>query len=1090
MTKRLSAGVLLFALGAMLATTAYAERPQGREWRPGDLDPRTDSSVPLFFRSSAGTTWVSVGQNCADGDTANSTHSPDEVWCFEGTNGDSTWPNVPGAQDTGSRREDWDHWSKFAPPLPPASKWQVTTFEPSGVGSDNNAFCGCTGVATGCEDVAFWVFQNGYGDDWNFSLELDMTGQNANAGGTIEFDLRYDTECNYDYLYLEYLNNSSGNWEAVTDTAGTDAIFNAVSGNPDTNNGGSGRECGDDIYGNSDQKDLGSGNQPYYGNSAWLTDVTFPLPAQSGGITLRWRGFSDGAWSDADGRGDTDGIGAIDNVSITFTGSGSVVSDAFDSGDFNGVAATIGTAAWDPKGLEGNSYDGWQLQFDPQYKNKGNTCTFSDNWMWAAKPEGGPIPANGFSYYLVTPVIDCDGWTGGLIEYASYLCADDARDDYSNQLARFYDSAQGQWGLWQDFDGFITFAGCEFWNMNATDDLSTYLGTDIDSLQVAYEMLDVSQDGEFSWGKHGGVQYLIDNVSIGSFDASATQFTTAGINIFADTYSRVDPAHTPFLQNAEQGMWPTRNFSDQDSLEVEVTDVDGITDGNVTIHWRIAENDPPTFGAWNSKAMNFSQPLAPPVGDQGVYRTTFGNDGSEDYSGSTGDGLIWDAGTTVEYYVKALDDAANPTTTFPAAAADLVDPAYFRFEVLPFAGRTVGGNNERILIVDDYTRLFLDFENSNGFEATGGAGFGNFTDPVFDQPEDMVERALGLMYGIANPESLPQWDIYDVQGAGSSVQCEPRVISALPGIGGIGNDLGIPVYDAVIWMNGSFDAYSFADTTRLDLRTWLDSGGNLWSNGDDVARFLGTAGNDADSTIGFITDYFGMAFSNSADDATDNRVLNVVGEAGSSLDGCTFGIYGECPQRRAFDRIDLAPAGANNTPSVLMRYGAGGANDNGRVAVVKNQVFDGGSPTGVAIHAAFGLGAMLSDASRATILSKTFATDFGMFATNFDGGNNGVDVPQISGLAGFDLAGASPNPFNANTDISFTVPSRSHVSIEVYNILGQKVRTLVDETLEGDSYVREWDGRTDNGERVSSGIYFYKMVAGQFSATQKAVLLK
>jgi flagellar hook assembly protein FlgD len=52
------------------------------------------------------------------------------------------------------------------------------------------------------------------------------------------------------------------------------------------------------------------------------------------------------------------------------------------------------------------------------------------------------------------------------------------------------------------------------------------------------------------------------------------------------------------------------------------------------------------------------------------------------------------------------------------------------------------------------------------------------------------------------------------------------------------------------------------------------------------------------------------------------------------------------------------------------------------------------------------------------------------------------------------------------------------------------VKTLVDENMEANSYVRNWDGRSDNGAQVSSGIYFYKMVAGEFSATKKAVLLK
>ncbi|MEZ5066540.1 MAG: T9SS type A sorting domain-containing protein [bacterium] len=1099
MTKRLSAGVLLLALGAMVATTAYAERPRSREWRGGELNPATNSSVPLFFRSSAGTTWVSVGQNCAPEDTANSTHSQAEVWCFEGANGDSTWPNVPVGQNTGSKHETWDHWSKFAPPIPPSSKWHASTLDPNPFqGTDPySAWCGCDSLGTnpGCTDVAFWIFKKGYGDDWNYSLTLTMTGQNASTGGTIRFDLNYDTECNYDYLYLEYFNNTTAKWELVTGPNGP-AIFNAVSGNPDSNNGGTGRACGDDYFGSSDQADLGGGNIPYYGNSVWLNDVTFPMPAQAGGMQLRWRGFSDGAWSDADGRGDTDGIARIDDVRVTFASTGNVVTDDFSDGSIETGASlklnggAPGTITWTAGGLEGNTWDSWHMEFDPNYKNKGATCNFSDDWMYTARPPSG-FPgtgdANGMSMFLVTPVIDCDGWTGGVMEYSNYLCAPDERDDYVNTHIRTYDASNG-WSLWTDFDGFITFAGCEFWNMNDGEDLSPYMAATIDSLQLGYEMLDISQPtGDFSWGKHGNVQWLIDNVSIGSFDGSATVFTARSIDIFADTYSYVDPAHTPFLQNSAQGMWPGTQLGSSDSLNVDVSDFDGFNPTNCRIYWHVSTVDPPVFGAWQNKAMNRSQPDNLGTAGAGTYRTTIGNNSGEDFCAPAG-GRIWCPGTTVEYYVKVIDNNTN-SATFPRAAAD-PEPAYFRFEVLPFANRTVGDLDERILIVDDYGRNFVDFENSTGFDPVGGAGFGAFSDPVFDQPEDMVERALGLVYGIATPEDNPAWDIYDVQGAGSSVQCEPRISSLQPNLGGIGDDTANPVYDAVIWINGSFDAYSFADTTRIDLKAWLDKGGHLWSNGDEVAKFLGTGGNDADSTIQFLSQYMGISFANIADDQTDNRVLNMCGAAGTSLDGVTLGIYGECPSRRAFDRLTQAPAGANQQITTLATYCAGGANDNGRAAIIKNVRLASGIPTGVCIHSGFGLGALVSDASRATLLAKTFVGDFGMWNMGYVGVNNGVDAPVVANGAGFDLAAASPNPFAQNTEIAFSVPSRSHVSIEVYNILGQKVRTLVNESLEANSYVRNWDGRSDAGERVSSGIYFYKMVAGDFNATRKAVLLK
>jgi hypothetical protein len=371
------------------------------------------------------------------------------------------------------------------------------------------------------------------------------------------------------------------------------------------------------------------------------------------------------------------------------------------------------------------------------------------------------------------------------------------------------------------------------------------------------------------------------------------------------------------------------------------------------------------------------------------------------------------------------------------------------------------------------------------FLATGGIGQGAFGTPITDQPEDMVERALSQLYG--GSELNPHWDKYDVQGAGSSVQCEPRGVSDVGnGLGAYMTDVITPYYDALIWLQGTFDGYSYADTTRLELGTYLDTGGCLFSTGDQVAFHLGTGGNDADSLIGFAVNYFGMSFPNAADEATGDRVLNVVGQG--SMAGITLGLYGECPIRRTFDRLTLSAADPAYTNTALMTYQASSvAADNGRIAAIKNVRTVGG---GTAAHFGFGIEALLNDTSRARVLAAFLGTDCGLTVNAVSGSNNGVDAPVISNGFGFNLAAARPNPFRDATSIQFAIPSTQQVSIEVYNILGQKVRTLVNERMEANSYVRDWDGRSDAGAEVSSGIYFYKMVAGEFSATKKAVLLK
>ena len=88
----------------------------------------------------------------------------------------------------------------------------------------------------------------------------------------------------------------------------------------------------------------------------------------------------------------------------------------------------------------------------------------------------------------------------------------------------------------------------------------------------------------------------------------------------------------------------------------------------------------------------------------------------------------------------------------------------------------------------------------------------------------------------------------------------------------------------------------------------------------------------------------------------------------------------------------------------------------------------------------------------------------------------------------------SPNPFNPSTTISFSIPEEIggavKVRLAVYNIRGQKVVTLVDELKESGQYSVNWNGRDSSGKRVSSGVFFYRINAGDFTAVRKMVIIK
>jgi hypothetical protein len=83
-----------------------------------------------------------------------------------------------------------------------------------------------------------------------------------------------------------------------------------------------------------------------------------------------------------------------------------------------------------------------------------------------------------------------------------------------------------------------------------------------------------------------------------------------------------------------------------------------------------------------------------------------------------------------------------------------------------------------------------------------------------------------------------------------------------------------------------------------------------------------------------------------------------------------------------------------------------------------------------------------------------------------------------------------PNPFNPETQISYDLPNDSWVKLSIYNIRGQKVKTLVDGFEAAGHKVVIWDGTNEEGEQVASGVYFYRLDAGEFTATKKIVLLR
>ncbi len=102
-----------------------------------------------------------------------------------------------------------------------------------------------------------------------------------------------------------------------------------------------------------------------------------------------------------------------------------------------------------------------------------------------------------------------------------------------------------------------------------------------------------------------------------------------------------------------------------------------------------------------------------------------------------------------------------------------------------------------------------------------------------------------------------------------------------------------------------------------------------------------------------------------------------------------------------------------------------------------------------------------------------------------DIGDDGDALPS-----GFSLSQNYPNPFNPTTQLRFSLPKKGHVKMDIYNIVGQIIRTLIDREYPAGEYSVEWDGNTADGNKAASGIYLMKFNTDSFSKSIKMVMMK
>ncbi len=286
-------------------------------------------------------------------------------------------------------------------------------------------------------------------------------------------------------------------------------------------------------------------------------------------------------------------------------------------------------------------------------------------------------------------------------------------------------------------------------------------------------------------------------------------------------------------------------------------------------------------------------------------------------------------------------------------------------------------------------------------------------------------------------------------------------------LGGNDND-----YGSGIAVDGSGSAYVTGMTSSTDFPT-LNSYQGTYQGGEDA--FVTKLSSSGNSLI-YSTYLGGSVYDNGYSIAIDGSgSAYVTGETAST----DFPTLNEYQTYQGGGDVFVTKLSSSGNILIYSTYIGGSANERAFSIAV-----DGSESAYVTGH--------IQSTDFPTL--NEYQTDQGgddAFVAKFEAFSVGVEEYDLDNLpSNFNIYQNYPNPFNPSTTIEFNLPTKSNVSINIYNLLGQEVQQLVNQEYSAGNYKVTWDGKTSTGVQTSSGIYLYRIETDDFVETKKMLLLK
>jgi len=950
-------------------------------------------------------------------------------------------------------------WTRFDRTAQPGLFWHVDDFAGLNGGDfgglvpregTKSMWCGAR-PDPGDEYMCGWSTPPGYGDNWDQSLESDPFPIQGIV--TVAYTGYFDSEAGWDWTYVDY-DAGGGNW---TNLATYDNKTDTIAVNE-------------------------------FGAVQLQTKI-------------RFRFSSDGNTSDMDGRWSSDGGAIIDSIFIADVG-GPINFEDFEGaivGDQH-VGIWHATAA-EAFGLYGGLMNNI-MEKDPCNDN------FGSQWVWfigspwpsASYPGlfdtpfcagGGGLEAPCMEEIIYSPVIDLTKYSTGRntvqdadippavlptlgqteLRWTNYSDHPLVNLVFSIWYVRSLDPVTDCPSPWENRH-FVTYGKGEYFSFAFNEPMGDLITSD--RIQVATgcrDMCDVWYLVNGNCAVHTPAPYH-DNMRLVRYRQVGPSWFYRDLDIAQDYFCLTPAAYGRFDAANDINPYGESPIRVGDSIVVECTAVlaGGLAeDGNgVRCYCNVRATDISPAARPNIYGPSLEGTVGHYISDDGSEWTTLRVDTA---IGATGvqveDTYMFDLndslfvrGYMIEYYFDAYD-ANGVRSTFPITADEGV---YFEMSFLP-----TGGSD--ILYVDDWAH--------RPYGDATGIGYGT------------SKRYWDAVFSAVLPASN-QPDVYQMNGP-SSLVSNGCARSASP-------QLFQEFYNVIIWDAGTAENGTICDGTtdsdKVDDCTLL----NTWmaNSEHDVGLFVLGEGVAYDfdqhltspQALELMATWCGV-------DLVDNNYYELTGGLtgggivsplitghpngifyhGGSPD--EFIAFGGCPGINEFDVLDVQANGvaALSYPDFAgSSYIAGvqAENTNTPGYTVKTMWF------GFAINPIKDTGAT-SPMMRNVIVEEVL---------NWFNVISNPDITHSEVPGAYDLAQNFPNPFNPSTMIKFDMKAKGHVTLKVYNVAGQLVKTLVNGVKDAGSYTVTWDGTNNNSSKVASGVYFYKMDTAEYNKTLKMVLLR